>query len=59
MSKESTDIKSQLNKIQISSDMARQIAFNIIWQIDDYIENHQEEYNNFLEKEGTGNARTN
>lgn len=59
MSKRSTDINAQLNKVQISNDMARQIASNIIWQIDDYIENHQGEYNRFLEKEGTDNARTN
>lgn len=39
--------------------MARQIASNIVWQIDDYIKVHQEEYNKFLEKEVIEHARKN
>lgn len=42
--------------IKISKEQAKQIAYSIAWDIEQYILEHQEEYEQFLKKEECSNV---
>ena len=42
--------------IKISKEQAKQIAYSIAWDIERYILEHQEEYNEFLKEEDHRNV---